>query len=215
MELVSTTSFSILLNGAPSITFIPSRGLRKGDMLSPFIFVLMMEGPGRAIKIANAEGRIQGIKITLDGVENTHEQFVDDMMLQGIPTVMEAKEIKQILNDFSMAANTKVSLNKYFSFFFNTDVAIQRNNTRILGFQWDQLPSKYMGIPLIDKPLSKGVWELIINKLQDKIKKWTCRSLNLAGLLVLTQAVLQVIPIFMFSALPAPKGVMQHIRSIQ
>lgn len=81
MALVTTTSFSILLNVAPSRLFTPSRGLRQGDLLSPFLFVLMMEGLGRAFKTANAEGRIQGIKLTLDGTANTHQQFVDDTML--------------------------------------------------------------------------------------------------------------------------------------
>eukprot|EP00253_Pinus_taeda_P009576 PITA_09576 len=178
------TSLSILLNGTLSRPFKPSKGLRQGDLLSPFLFVLMMEGLGRAIKMANAEGRIQGIKLTLDGVENTHQQFVDDTMLQVIPIVKEARTIKHILNDSAMAVGT-------------------------------EFPSKYLGIPFTDKPLSKEVWEPIINKLQDKIRKWTCRSLNLAGRLVLTQAVLQAIPMFMFSTLPAPKGIKQQIRSIQ
>lgn len=58
MALVFTSSFSILLNGAPLRTFIPSRGLRQGDLLSTVLFVLMMEGLGGAIKIENTEGRI-------------------------------------------------------------------------------------------------------------------------------------------------------------
>jgi len=81
MALVTSTSFSILLNGTPSRTFTPSRGLRQGDPLSPFLFILMMEGLGRVIKMANAEGKIQGIKLTTDGEANTHQQFVDDTML--------------------------------------------------------------------------------------------------------------------------------------
>lgn len=86
-------------------------------------------------------------------------------MLQGIPTIKESRAIKNILNDFAMAAGTEVSLNKSKVFFFNTNIAIQRNITRIIGFQREQLPSKYLGIPLTDKPLSKKVWEPILNKL--------------------------------------------------
>eukprot|EP00253_Pinus_taeda_P005630 PITA_05630 len=51
--------------------------------------------------------------------------------------------------------------------------------------------------------------------MQDKVKKWTYRSLNLAGRLVLTKAVLQAIPIFMLSVLPVPKGVLQQFSTIQ
>eukprot|EP00253_Pinus_taeda_P012281 PITA_12281 len=86
---------------------------------------------------------------------------------------------------------------------------------RILGFQRDELPSKYLGIPLTDKPLSTGVWEPVINKLQDKVRKWTCRYLNLVGCLMLTKAILQAIPIFIMSSLPTPKGILQQIMNIQ
>eukprot|EP00253_Pinus_taeda_P004914 PITA_04914 len=81
VDLVTSTSFSILLNGAPSRTFTPSRGLRQGDPLSPLLFILMMEGLGRVIIMANAKGRIQGIKLTANGEANTHQKFVDDTML--------------------------------------------------------------------------------------------------------------------------------------
>lgn len=65
------------------------------------------------------------------------------------------------------------------------------------------------------KPLHKRIWEPMINKMQDKIRKWTTRSLNLVARLVLTKAVLQLIPIFRLSTFPAPKGVLQQLRTIQ
>jgi len=136
-------------------------------------------------------------------------------MLQGTPTVKEAKAFKQILNNFAMATGTEVSLTKSNIFFFNNDIAIQRNLTIILGFQREQLCSKYLGIPLTDKPLSKDVREPIANKFQDKVKKKTSTSLNLVGWLLLTKVVLQTIPIFMFLAIPTPKGGLQHIRNFQ
>jgi len=139
----------------------------------------------------------------------THQQFVDDTMLQGISTAKEAKAYKQILQDFSLAASAEVILSKSKVFFFNTNIAIYRNLSRIIGFQRDKLPSKYLVIPLINNPESKEVWETLNNKLKDKIYKWTSRFLNLAGRLILTIAVLQSLPIYMFSALPIPSGVAQ------
>lgn len=50
MSLISSTFFSILVNRIPLTPFQPTRGIRQGDPLSPFLFVLMAEGLGRIIK---------------------------------------------------------------------------------------------------------------------------------------------------------------------
>lgn len=49
-SLISTPNFSILVNGSPSKPFNVSRGIRQGDPLSPFLFILEAEGLGRCIK---------------------------------------------------------------------------------------------------------------------------------------------------------------------
>ena len=67
MALVTSSSFSILVNGSPSEIFSPSRGLREGDPLSSFLFILMMEGLGRVIKQAKAEGKIKGLLLYENG----------------------------------------------------------------------------------------------------------------------------------------------------
>jgi len=215
MALATIASCSILLNGSPSRTFKPSRGLRKGDPHSPFLFILMMEGLGRAIKVAKEEGRIQGLRLNQGGDMVTHQQFVDDAKLQGTPTAKEAKAFKHILSEFSRAVDIDVSLTKSKIFFFNMDISRQRNLSRSLGFQRESLPTKYLGVPLTDKPLQKGIWEPIINKLKENIRKWTNRALNLAGRLILTKAILQSIPIYMLFSIPTPTGVTTNIRNIQ
>jgi hypothetical protein len=73
VNLVSTTSFSLLLNGAPSKPYWPMRGIKQGDPLSPFLFILMMEGLSRSIKSATATGEIKGIKPYENCPTSTHQ----------------------------------------------------------------------------------------------------------------------------------------------
>ena len=63
MRCVSTAYFSILLNGQPSRKFLPSRSLRQGDPLSPFLFFLCAEGLSTLLRDAEAKKEIHGVKI--------------------------------------------------------------------------------------------------------------------------------------------------------
>ena len=57
---VTTSSFSVLVNGEPSELFMASRGLRQGDPLSPYLFILLAEGLGRYIRSQVECGLLQG-----------------------------------------------------------------------------------------------------------------------------------------------------------
>ena len=73
LQCISTTKVSILINGIPKGFFKSSRGLRQGDPLSPFLFIIMAEAFGRAFSKANKERKINGITVT-DNIPNiTHK----------------------------------------------------------------------------------------------------------------------------------------------
>eukprot|EP00253_Pinus_taeda_P028496 PITA_28496 len=215
LALIKYSSFSILVNGSPSETFTPSRGIRQGDPLSPFLFVILMEGLSRLILKAKVEGNLRGLHPLQSIPATTHQQFVDDTLLHGTPTVKEALAFKSILTLFSKASGMEINHAKYRIFFFNTHLAIQKHLSIILGFKRGNLPSKYLGAPLTSKPWQKHHWESTLEKLENKCRHWTHRALNFAGRLVLTKAILQAIPQYMLSILPAPQGILHRIRTIQ
>jgi len=63
MNFISSLCFSILLNGSPSSPFHPSRGIRQGDPLSPFLFVLMEKGLSRLLHYAISSHALKGISL--------------------------------------------------------------------------------------------------------------------------------------------------------
>jgi hypothetical protein len=215
ISLVSTTSYSLLITGALAKPLWPSRGIRQGDPLSPFLFILMMEGLSRTIKSATIAGEIASLKPFKNFPTSTHQQCVDDTLLHGTCTVMEVKSYQIILEEFGEASGAEINHSKSVVYLFNTNPTIQRNLENILGFECKTLPMKYLGIPLMDRACKMETWEGVINKLQERVKNWTYISLNLAGRLVLTKVVLQAIKANMMSVFLAPKGILQKIRAIQ
>ena len=109
MALVSSPFYFIILNGSPTRLFFPTRGIKQGDRLSPFLFILVAEGLSKLVKAQVGNGRIRGLSFDEDMDKQTHQQFVDDTMLMGHPLVQEAQAFKTSLMTFAkvlgLAAN--------------------------------------------------------------------------------------------------------------
>lgn len=80
MNCVTTVSYEILLNGSPLERFQPCGGLRQGDPLSPFPFVLYMKVLSQNIRRATEEGKFKGIKIARSSPCLSHRFFTDDYL---------------------------------------------------------------------------------------------------------------------------------------
>jgi hypothetical protein len=145
----------------------------------------------------------------------SHSQFVDDTLLMGSPTVHEANSLLEILQTFSDTSCLDCNKDKSQIFFFNMPLPIQCHISVILGFNRSSLPSKYLGIPLIDNALRNSSWEHILSSFTKRLSSWTFRALNLPSRLTLLQVVLQALPIYSFSALTAPKFILTIIKSLQ
>lgn len=79
---ISSVSFSLLINGNPSSWFKPSRGIRHGDPLSPYIFILVMESLIRDLYALAVNHKAQvGILSSQLGFRISNLMFVDDCLI--------------------------------------------------------------------------------------------------------------------------------------
>ena len=78
---IRSVSFSVLVNGEPHGNFTPNRGLRQGDLLSPYLFLLCAEGLHSLIQQAENAGSIKGVSLCSAGPNVSHLFFVDDSLL--------------------------------------------------------------------------------------------------------------------------------------
>lgn len=75
MRCVTSVSLSLLMDGQPSPKFIPGRGLRQGDALSPFLFLLCAERLSGMLKMSEQQGRICGISVARGAPRVSHLFF--------------------------------------------------------------------------------------------------------------------------------------------
>ena len=104
MNCVTTTSINMLWHGAPTEVFQPTGGIRQGDPLSPYLFVLCMERFGNIIADALREGVWRPIFASRGGPPLSHLFFADDLILFGETTLEQTKIMKHCLDRFCTAS---------------------------------------------------------------------------------------------------------------
>ena len=80
-ECISLAYFSIMVNGELRDNIVPTRGLRQGDPLSPYLFLLFSKGLNGLINNAINEGNIWGYSLCKGGPKISHLFFADDNFL--------------------------------------------------------------------------------------------------------------------------------------
>lgn len=109
MECVSSVSNSFSVNGQLFDSIYPHRGLRQGDPLSPYLFLLCAEGLGALLKQAYQSRMLSGISIAR-GVPISHLFFADDSIIFTRASIKEAETIRSILRQYEVLSGQKANL---------------------------------------------------------------------------------------------------------
>ncbi|KAH1056702.1 hypothetical protein J1N35_034767 [Gossypium stocksii] len=83
IHCLKTVIYSILVNGKEGQKFHATRGLKQGDLLSPYLFLIYSEGLSTLMRLAEKEGLIEGAKVSRSGLKISHLLFADDNILFG------------------------------------------------------------------------------------------------------------------------------------
>lgn len=112
MFCICSSSLAIIWNGEILEEFKPQRGLRQGDLLSPYLFVLCTETLGNQIQLAIDEAKWKGIKPRRWSERVSHLFFGKDLILFAKATLKQAQVMEQILQEFFSLSGQKVNTSK-------------------------------------------------------------------------------------------------------
>jgi len=111
MCCVSSLIFAVLINGEAMYYFKSGRGLCQGCPLSPYLFIMIMEGLSLMFKKSISEGKITSIKVS-KLIKIVHILFVDDVLIMSKENLSEWKEITDILQVFCLVTGMCINNSK-------------------------------------------------------------------------------------------------------
>ena len=112
MQCVSTVEYRVRINAEESESFKPTRGLRQGDPLSPYLFLLCTEGLNALLTHAEENENISGVKVCRDAPPVTNLLFADDSLILMKANQHSAAALKSALDLYCAASGQLVSVEK-------------------------------------------------------------------------------------------------------
>lgn len=148
MSLVTSVSYSYQVNDFLSRKLIPNRGLRQGDPLSPYLFIMVFDVLSRLISKAHSNEAFKGIKLAPTAPYLTHLFFADDAIIFSDDNSALIYQLTSILNCFTKASGQMINTTKSGMICgAKVSEALKRNLFTITTFPTLNNPGKYLGIP--------------------------------------------------------------------
>ncbi|KAL5543315.1 hypothetical protein UlMin_007099 [Ulmus minor] len=215
MRCVSSVSFSFLLNGDVCGSIVPSRGIRQGDPLSPFLFLFCSEGLTSLLVKAESNGSLKGLNFGNDGFSVSHLLFADDSFLFLDANRSNFETLSAILKLYCAASGQIVNFDKS-EICFGRDVLplVQRDLASFFGVRWVACHDKYLGLPTFAGRCKRDLFTFIKNRVWHKVKGWNASLFSQAGKEILIKAVLQAIPSYAMSCFKLPKKLIKDIHRL-
>ncbi|CAM8966334.1 unnamed protein product [Rhodiola kirilowii] len=191
MACVRTVTYMIRVNDKLSEEFRPERGLRQGDPLSPYLFLVCAEWLAQKLRREQEKAKLEGIKICWGAPEVTHLFFADDSVIFLRARLEDVANLRRILALYEEISGQKVNVNKSeICFSCNVSPDLKDRICEMLEMKQVAKFSKYLGMPVVFSNNKTEMFSFIINKVWQKVQGWKEQTLSMAGKETLIKSVL-------------------------
>ncbi|XP_056697578.1 uncharacterized protein [Spinacia oleracea] len=215
MQCVTSAKLQILWNGEPTESFSPSRGIRQGDPLSPYLYVICMERLAHLIEKAVDLQVWRPVKASRNGPSISNLAFADDLILFAEATVDQAMIMYECLDQFCGASGSKISHAKSRVFFSsNTEAEIKKDICDALNITETDDLGVYLGVPTINGRSSKKEYQFLVDRINGKLAGWKSKMISMAGRATLVQSCLSPMPYYAMQTTKLPRSTCDEIDRI-
>ena len=183
MACISSVTYRIIINGSQTNTIHPQRGLRQGDPLSPYLFIMCLDILLRNIKSNIIQKKLDELRASRNGPLIPALAFADDCIIFSSANPSSSSHLKKLIDTFcqfsGQSLNTSTS-SIYYALM--TSKCHRRQTKNIFGIKKNNnKQKKYLGLPLINGRVTKNLFNHIITKMDSKLNVWYNKYLSLAG----------------------------------
>ena len=109
MACVKLVQYRVRFNSYETEVITSSRGLRQGDPLSPYLFLIVAEGLSQMLLKAEQSGELNGVKVCHNGTTVSHLLFADDSLILMRADHTNAARLKRISDTYCLSSGQMIS----------------------------------------------------------------------------------------------------------
>uniref|UniRef100_A0A803PV44 Reverse transcriptase domain-containing protein n=1 Tax=Cannabis sativa TaxID=3483 RepID=A0A803PV44_CANSA len=215
LNCVSSASYKVI-HGAHEIgPILPTGGIRQGDPLSPYLFILCAEGFSAFLRKYENRGWLHGCKVANGAPRISHMLFADDNYLNSKATYEEAHRIKEVLQKFELASGQRVNFaNSSIFFSANTTDDNKERIVELLGVPIALEGSMYLGLPSSMGRNKMAALSYLKEKLRKQLQSWGSKFLSRESKEILIKTVAQALPSYLMSVFLLPLEIVRDMESM-
>ncbi|XP_026459214.1 uncharacterized protein LOC113359857 [Papaver somniferum] len=204
---------SAMINGGPQGFFSMERGLKKGDPLSPLLFVLMEEVLSKKLSKLVEMKKLQPM-VVRKGVYPTHLFFADDVFIFSNGSKKSLESLINLLNGYQECSGQIINKQKSKCFVDGCTPLRKSQISSLLQMELTSFPDKYLGVILKPGRVKSATMWPMVDMMQSYLTAWKGKMLSFHDRLVLIKSVLCSVPIYDMAVYKWPSSVIKVCEKI-